>query len=94
MKQYEFHMAGVKKPMLSASVCESGIESHLNEQLFLKKDEDCDPLITKDGVHNVKTQIVHGTTIKMSEVNGPDDAAMSVASGELKKNSSFKLAEM
>ena len=46
----------------------------------MENDEECSPLIKKDGVQYVQTQIINGTTSKRREVNGTIEAVMSVAS--------------
>ena len=61
LKQHDFHVVEVTKPILSVShLCENRTETHTSrEVLFLKYSDEREPLIKKNGVHFVKTQIVH-----------------------------------
>ena len=70
LKRYEFHVADVTKPILSASYFgENGIESRLARQPFLKYGVKHEPLFKKSDVYFVKAEIIH-------QVEGAVEAVM------------------
>ena len=60
LRQYDFHVVEVTKPILSVSyLCENGTETHLARDPCLKYGDERESLIKKNGVYFVEAQIVH-----------------------------------
>ena len=88
LRQYDFHVMEVTKPILSVSyLCENGTETHLARNPFLKYGDRREPPIKKNWVYFVKAQIVHKVkgTIE-SCVRAGDSQGSRVRAGESQKS--------